>query len=180
MQYTVNEVMYQPEAQKWFQAEYFKVFNKNVSCSTCPQVLYREYFKLKKAIENPETMAETSSNFVLKAGAQISIPSKGVTLSEAHAPEEYCIYVLLANFEHFSKKFKHINMEVLEAAKKEAGKPAKKEKAEVKTEGPTIDGGEAEAEKTDALANGEPKENENADKKEVKEPAKRGRKKAGK
>lgn len=112
MNWTVNEVMYNQQAQKEF-AELFKqTFGKGVVCGTCPANLYRDYFKLKNylSLTPKEQDMQSTKNFVLQTGALITF--KGITYSEKYLPEAACIEMLLARPE-LRKKFKTINEDLL-------------------------------------------------------------------
>jgi hypothetical protein len=117
MKWSVNEVMYNSQAQKEFAKLFKDTFGKGVVCGTCPGNLYRDYFKLKNYLSLPsnEQDMQSTKNFVLNTGALISF--KGVTYSEKYLPEAACIEMLLARPE-LRKKFKVVNEELLKEAPK--------------------------------------------------------------
>jgi hypothetical protein len=112
MKWTVNDVMYNPQAQKEFAVLFKSTFGKGVVCGSCPGNLYRDYFKLKNYLSLPsnEQDMQSTNNFTLKTGSLISF--KGVTYSEKYLPEAACIEMLLARPE-LRKKFKTINEDLL-------------------------------------------------------------------
>ena len=117
MKWSVNEVMYNSQAQKEFAKLFKDTFGKKVVCGSCPGNLYRDYFKLKNYLSLPsnEQDMQSTKNFVLNTGALISF--KGVTYSEKYLPEAVCIEMLLARPE-LRKKFKVVNEELLKEAPK--------------------------------------------------------------
>lgn len=117
MKWSVNEVMYNSQAQKEFAKLFKDTFGKGVVCGSCPGNLYRDYFKLKNYLSLPsnEQDMQSTKNFVLNTGALISF--KGVTYSEKYLPEAVCIEMLLARPE-LRKKFKVVNEELLKEAPK--------------------------------------------------------------
>jgi hypothetical protein len=118
MKWSVNEVMYNQQAQKEFATLFKLTFGKGVVCGTCPANLYRDYFKLKNYLSLPanEQDMQLTKNFVLKSGSLITF--QGVTYSEKYLPEAACIEMLLSRPE-LRKKFKTINEDLL----KETPKP---------------------------------------------------------
>lgn len=116
MEWSVNEVMYNAQAQKEFATLFKETFGKGVKCGTCPGNLYNDYFKLKKYLSLPSNEQDMTKNFVLNTGALISF--KGVTYSEKYLPEAACIEMLLARPE-LRKKFKAINEDLLKESPKE-------------------------------------------------------------
>ena len=117
MKWSVNEVMYNQQAQKEFAVLFKSTFGKGVVCGTCPANLYRDYFKLKNYLSLPanEQDMQSTKNFVLKSGSLISF--QGVTYSEKYLPEAACIEMLLARPE-LRKKFKTINEDLLKETPK--------------------------------------------------------------
>lgn len=117
MKWSVNEVMYNQQAQKEFAKLFKDTFGKGVVCGTCPGNLYKDYFKLKNYLSltpNEQDM-QSNKNFILNTGALISF--KGVTYSEKYLPEAACIEMLLARPE-LRKKFKVVNEELLKETPK--------------------------------------------------------------
>ena len=120
MTWTVNQVMYNQEAQKEFAKLYKATFGKDVNCNTCPANLYKDYFKLKKhlSLTPNEQIMENTKNFVLKTGALISY--KGGVYSEKHLPEAVAIDMLTTNRAFYERKFKSINENMLKEVKETA------------------------------------------------------------
>ena len=116
MEWSVNQVMYNAEAQKGFAELYKSTFGKTVNCNSCPGSLYREYFKLKKHLSlGEEEQQDMTKNFILKPGALISF-KEGV-YSENFLPEAIAIEMLTANRAFYEKKFKFINEDLLKEKK---------------------------------------------------------------
>jgi hypothetical protein len=129
MNLTVNQVMYNAEAQKEFAALYKSTFGKTVNCNTCPGSLYKEYFKLKNHLSLGKEEQVMTKNFILKSGALITF--KGSVYSEAFLPEAVAIDMLTSNRTFYEKKFKSINEDLLKEVPVEK---VAKVKAEVITE----------------------------------------------